>query len=60
MRSDREGKSVTVDEAISHIPDRSRVYVAQGSGCPFGLLEEIDKRRDRFERLEFVLSLIHI
>ncbi|MED5551683.1 MAG: acetyl-CoA hydrolase/transferase C-terminal domain-containing protein [Actinomycetota bacterium] len=58
MRSDREGKSVAVDEAISHIPDRSRVYVAQGSGCPFGLLEEIDKRRDRFERLEFVSAFL--
>ena len=75
MKSDREGKFVEMDEAIDAIPDRGRVYVAQGSGCPFGLLAEIDTRRDRFESLEFVsafllqrpapvdhlgLSLIHI
>ena len=58
MKSDREGKFVEMDEAIGAIPDRGRVYVAQGSGCPFGLLAEIDARRDRFESLEFVSAFL--
>ena len=34
MKSNREGKPVSVDEAVSAIPNHGRVYVAQGSGCP--------------------------
>ena len=58
MRSKREGKSVSIDEAVSAIPDHGRVFVAQGSGCPYGLLVGIDDRRDTFESLEFVSAFL--
>ena len=58
MRSEREGKFVSIDEAVSAIPDHGRVFVAQGSGCPYGLLVGIDDRRDTFESLEFVSAFL--
>ena len=58
MKSNREGKPVSVDEAVSAIPNHGRVYVAQGSGCPYGLLVGIDDRREMFESLEFVSAFL--
>ena len=58
MRAKREGKSVSIDEAVSAIPDHGRVFVAQGSGCPYGLLVGIDERRDTFQSLEFVSAFL--
>ena len=45
MNRQRSGKNTSVDEAVEAISDGSRVYVAQGSGCPYGLLTAIDQRR---------------
>ena len=58
MTVSRPGKRVTPDEAIDAIADGSLIYVAQGSGCPYGFLAEIDQRRDQFRRLEFVAAFL--
>ncbi|HJM00123.1 MAG TPA: acetyl-CoA hydrolase/transferase C-terminal domain-containing protein [Acidimicrobiales bacterium] len=58
MNRQRSGKNTTVDEAIDAISDGSRIYVAQGSGCPYGLLTAIDQRRGSFRNLEFVSAFL--
>ncbi|HAF69194.1 MAG TPA: hypothetical protein DCL16_08745 [Acidimicrobiaceae bacterium] len=58
MKSHRSGKHVSVDEAIDAISDGSRIYVAQGSGCPYGFLASIDQRRESFNKLEFVSAFL--
>ena len=58
MSSHRSGREVSVDEAISAISDGSRIYVAQGSGCPYGLLTAIDQHRELFTKLEFVSAFL--
>lgn len=56
--SDRAGASVSVDDAIGRIGRRARVYVAQGSATPFGLLAAIDAAHDRFDGMEFVSAFL--
>ena len=58
MSEIRAGKSVTIESAISSIPDGARIYLAQGSGTPFKFLEELDARRDNFKSLEFVSAFL--
>ena len=58
MNRQRSGNNTSVDEAVEAISDGSRVYVAQGSGCPYGLLTAIDQRRGSFKSLEFVSAFL--
>ncbi|NCG40930.1 MAG: hypothetical protein GWP30_08055, partial [Actinobacteria bacterium] len=58
MSEIRAGKSVTIESAISSIPDGARIYLAQGSGTPFKFLEELDARRENFKSLEFVSAFL--
>ena len=55
---DRAGAQLDAEEAIERIGQRARVYVAQGSATPFGLLAAIDAAQDRFERLAFVSAFL--
>ena len=57
-RGDRAGAQVGVDEAIGRIGRRARIYVAQGSATPYGLLAAIDAAHDRFEDVEFVSAFL--
>ena len=57
-RGDRAGVQIGVDEALGRIGRRARVYVAQGSATPFGLLAAIDAAHDRFDELEFVSAFL--
>ena len=57
-RGDRAGVQLGVDEALGRIGRRARVYVAQGSATPFGLLAAIDAAHDRFDGLEFVSAFL--
>ena len=54
----RGGTQLGVDEAIGRIGRRARVYVAQGSATPFGLLAALDAAHDRFDHLEFVSAFL--
>ncbi|WP_419855536.1 acetyl-CoA hydrolase/transferase family protein [Candidatus Poriferisodalis sp.] len=54
----RSGVQLGVDEAIRRLGRRARVYVAQGSATPFGLLAAIDDAHDRFDHLEFVSAFL--
>ena len=58
MNSRRAGMRVTLDEAVDAIPEGSLIYVAQGSGCPYGFLTAIDQRREQFQRLQFVSAFL--
>ncbi|MXZ15557.1 MAG: hypothetical protein F4Y76_08580, partial [Acidimicrobiales bacterium] len=53
-QGNRAGVQLGADEAIERIGRRARVYVAQGSAAPYGLLAAIDAAHDRFAELEFV------
>ncbi len=52
------GVQLGVDEALGRIGRRARVYVAQGSATPFGLLAAVDAAHDRFDGLEFVSAFL--
>ncbi len=54
----RGGTQLGLDDAIGRIARRARVYVAQGSATPFGLLAAIDAAHDRFEHIEFVSAFL--
>ena len=56
--SNRAGVELSVDEAIGRIGRRARVYVAQGSATPYGMLAAIDAAHDRFDHLEFVSAFL--
>ncbi len=45
-QGNRAGVQLGVDEAIGRIGRRARVYVAQGSATPLGLLAAIDAAHD--------------
>lgn len=57
-RGDRSGALLSIADVIERIGRRARVYVAQGSATPFGLLDAIDAAHDRFEDLEFVSAFL--
>ena len=54
----RAGTQVSLDTAVERIGRRARVYAAQGSATPYGLLSAIDAAHDRFEQLEFVSAFL--
>lgn len=56
--SNRAGVELSVDEAIGRIGPRARVYVAQGSATPYGMLAAIDAAHDRFDHLEFISAFL--
>jgi len=58
MKSRRGNRSSSSDDAVRAIPDGSRIYVAQGSGCPYGFLEKIAEKRDSFQHLEFISAFL--
>ena len=47
-----------MESVIERIGCRARVYVAQGSATPYGLLAGLDAAHDRFEQLEFVSAFL--
>ena len=51
-RHDRAARAASADEALRQIPDDSRILVPPMAGCPLGLLEELDRLRDGWSRLE--------
>ncbi|MCY3586431.1 MAG: acetyl-CoA hydrolase/transferase family protein [Acidimicrobiales bacterium] len=57
-QGNRAGVQLGADEAIERIGRRARVYVAQGSAAPYGLLAAIDAAHDRFAELEFVSAFL--
>ena len=54
----RTAQLVDLDEAVAAIADGSRIYVAQTSGTPLGLLAAIDERRGSFTDLEFISAYL--
>ncbi len=48
----REGRSLTMDQALDLIPDRSRVYVTPLMGVPTAVLEAMAAAPDRWSELE--------
>ena len=48
-RSARRGEAA---DALRDIPDGARVVIAPLSGTPFGLLEELDRLRERWTQIE--------
>lgn len=48
----REGRSLTMDQALDLIPDRSRVYVTPLMGPPTAILEAMAAQPDRWQDLE--------
>ncbi len=57
-QGDRAGVQLGIDEAIGRIGRRARVYVAQGSATPYGMLAAIDDAHDRFDHLELVSAFL--
>lgn len=45
---------MSVDEAVSTIPDDSRIFVSAGSSVPLTILEAMAERRDRWTAIEVV------
>ena len=54
----RAGRSIAIDDFASHIPDGSRVYLAQGSGTPYGLLDLAVEQRSSWSELTFVSAFM--
>ncbi|WP_419946946.1 hypothetical protein [Candidatus Poriferisodalis sp.] len=57
-QGNRAGVQLGIDEATGRIGRRARVYVAQDSAAPYGLLAAIDAAHDRFAELEFVSAFL--
>lgn len=57
-RAWRSGKQGSLSQAIAEISDGARIVVPALSGTPLGLLEELDRERSRWSRIELASGLL--
>ena len=57
-RGPRAGRSVTPEQAVDAIPDRSRVFLSQICAVPLTLIDTLVERRGRFSRLELLSAYL--